>query len=98
MQYFVGLDWAAREHAVCVVDERGKVVAQFMVEHTAVGMAELVARLGKLGNKSKGRDRRRELVSTGREPSRDVSSRSFTLSLGWCRRSRARVAGAITAT
>src|SRR5215470_18040604 len=23
MKYYVGLDWAAREHAVCVVDERG---------------------------------------------------------------------------
>jgi len=48
MQYFVGLDWAAHEHAVCVVDERGKVVTQFTVEHTAVGMTELVARLSKL--------------------------------------------------
>jgi transposase len=47
MQYFVGLDWAAHEHAVCVIDERGKVVAQFMVEHTAVGMTELFARLSK---------------------------------------------------
>ena len=37
MQYFVGLDWAAREHAVCVVDGRGAVVAQFTVAHTAVG-------------------------------------------------------------
>lgn len=48
MQYFVGLDWAAREHAVCVVDERGKVVTQFTVAHTAVGMTELVTRLNKL--------------------------------------------------
>jgi transposase len=48
MQYFVGLDWAAHEHAVCVVDERGKVVAQFTVAHTAVGMTDLVARLSKL--------------------------------------------------
>lgn len=48
MQYFVGLDWAAHEHAVCVIDERGKVVTQFTVEHTAVGMTELVARLSKL--------------------------------------------------
>src|SRR5262245_33760826 len=37
MQYFVGLDWAAREHAVCVVDGRGAVVAQFTVAHTATG-------------------------------------------------------------
>jgi transposase len=48
MQYFVGLDWASHEHAVCVVDERGNVVTRFMVEHTAVGMTELVARLRKL--------------------------------------------------
>lgn len=48
MQYFVGLDWAAHEHAVCVVDERGAVVTQFTVAHTAAGMAELARRLGKL--------------------------------------------------
>jgi transposase len=48
MQYFVGLDWAAREHAVCVLDGRGSVVARYTVAHTAVGMADLVARLTKL--------------------------------------------------
>jgi transposase len=48
MTYFVGLDWAAREHAVCVVDEHGAVVTQFMVAHTAVGMVELITRLTKL--------------------------------------------------
>jgi transposase len=48
MQYFVGLDWAAHEHAVCVVDERGAVVTQFTVAHTAAGMAELARRLGKV--------------------------------------------------
>lgn len=48
MTYFVGLDWAAREHAVCVVDGRGAVVDQFTVTHTAVGMTDLVARLAKV--------------------------------------------------
>ena len=48
MQYFVGLDWAAREHAVCVVDGRGAVVAQFTIAHTAAGMTDLAARLIKL--------------------------------------------------
>jgi transposase len=48
MTYFVGLDWAAREHAVCAIDERGAVVARFTAAHTAAGMAQLVARLGKL--------------------------------------------------
>jgi transposase len=48
MTYFVGLDWAAREHAVCAIDERGAVVTRFTAAHTAAGMADLVARLGKL--------------------------------------------------
>lgn len=47
MRYFVGLDWASLEHAVCVVDERGAVVDRFAVAHTAAGMAELAARLCK---------------------------------------------------
>jgi transposase len=48
MTYFVGLDWAAREHAVCVVDEHGTVVTRFTAEHGAAGLEELVARLAKL--------------------------------------------------
>lgn len=52
MIYFVGLDWAAHEHAVCVVDERGAVSARFTIAHTAAGMTELVARLGKLAEPS----------------------------------------------
>ena len=48
MQYFVGLDWASSEHAVCVLDERGVAVNRFPVAHTAAGMADLVGRLTKL--------------------------------------------------
>lgn len=48
MTYFVGLDWAAREHAVCAVDEGGKVVTRFTAAHAADGLDELVARLTKL--------------------------------------------------
>ena len=48
MTYFVGLDWAARERAVCVIDDRGAVVARYTVAHTAAGMTDLVARLTKL--------------------------------------------------
>ena len=48
MTYFVGLDWAAREHAVCAIDERGAVVTRFTVAHSDSGMAELVERLVKL--------------------------------------------------
>jgi transposase len=48
MTYFVGLDWAAREHAVCAVDERGTVVTRFTAKHGADGLDELVTRLAKL--------------------------------------------------
>jgi transposase len=47
MTYFVGLDWATREHAVCAVDERGTIVTRFTATHGADGLT-LVARLTKL--------------------------------------------------
>ena len=46
--YFVGLDWAAREHAVCVVDEGGAIAARFSISHTKAGLVELTERLRKL--------------------------------------------------
>jgi transposase len=46
--FFVGIDWAAAEHAVCVLDVAGRKVAVFSVEHTAAGFAGLARRLGKL--------------------------------------------------
>lgn len=48
MRYFVGLDWASCEHAVCAMDDRGVVATRFTVEHSAAGMAELATRLRKL--------------------------------------------------
>lgn len=48
MTYFVGLDWAAREHAICVVDERGTAVARFTATHDVDGLEALVDRLTKL--------------------------------------------------
>lgn len=32
-----GIDWARDDHAVCVVDSRGREVARSMVEHTRPG-------------------------------------------------------------
>lgn len=49
MTYFAGFDWAAREHAICVIDERGAVATRFTVAHSAAGMTNLVTRLSKLG-------------------------------------------------
>ncbi len=42
---FAGVDWATDAHAVCVVDAAGAVLAEFDVEHTAAGLAELCRRL-----------------------------------------------------
>lgn len=48
--FFVGIDWAARTHAVCVLDATGRQVAGFTVEHTAGGFTGLIRRLGRLGD------------------------------------------------
>jgi transposase len=50
MRYFVGLDWAKDEHAVCVVDETGQVRAQLRAAHTAEGIAGLIASLRKIAD------------------------------------------------
>jgi transposase len=48
--FFVGIDWAARVHAVCALDGSGRKVAAFTIEHTAAGFAKLADRLGKLAD------------------------------------------------
>lgn len=47
---YVGLDWAAIVHAVCVMSAAGNVLAQFTIEHTADGIASLIRRLAKYGD------------------------------------------------
>jgi transposase len=46
---YVGLDWAAVIHAVCVMSAAGEVLAQLAIEHTAEGIASLIRRLAKYG-------------------------------------------------
>jgi transposase len=48
--FFVGIDWASVEHAVCVQDTGGRKVAAFTVDHTAEGLAALIRRLARLGD------------------------------------------------
>ncbi|MGQ0775110.1 MAG: IS110 family transposase [Pseudonocardiales bacterium] len=48
--FFAGIDWAARTHAVCVLDPTGRPVAAFPVEHTGAGFTGLIRRLAKLGD------------------------------------------------
>lgn len=47
---FVGIDWAAKAHAVCVLDPTGRKVASFTIAHTTAGFAQLLGRLGELGS------------------------------------------------
>jgi transposase len=48
--FYVGIDWAAETHAVCVMDLRGKVVARFTVAHSAEGLDRLIRKLAGLGD------------------------------------------------
>ncbi|HEX6621564.1 MAG TPA: IS110 family transposase [Solirubrobacteraceae bacterium] len=45
MRFFVGIDWATQVHAVCILDQTGRVHWQGTVAHTADGLAELLGRL-----------------------------------------------------
>nr|WP_192756187.1 IS110 family transposase [Actinopolymorpha pittospori] len=44
-----GLDWARDDHAVSVVDNRGRELVRHTVEHSAAGLRELIAVLGDAG-------------------------------------------------
>ena len=45
MTFFVGIDWASQTHAVCVLNDAGRLHWQGSVPHTAEGLAELLGRL-----------------------------------------------------
>ena len=45
---FAGVDWASEEHAVCVVDERGRIVEGRRYRHEEPGLRALCARLLRL--------------------------------------------------
>ena len=49
---FVGVDWASQTHAICVVDETGKVCRSFEVSHTEEGLSELLRQLRQLRDPS----------------------------------------------
>lgn len=49
METFAGIDWAAEEHALCVVDEIGAAGAGELYAHDEAGIRELIARMRGLG-------------------------------------------------
>ena len=48
MRNFVGLDWGGAGHAVCVVDDEGRIIARMEARHDAAGLADLLMRLGRI--------------------------------------------------
>jgi transposase len=48
--FFTGIDWASEIHAVCVLDAAGMIVAEFVIEHSADGIATLTRRLARYGD------------------------------------------------
>lgn len=46
---FAGVDWASEEHAVCVVDEQGRIIEGKRYSHNEPGIRALCARLLRLG-------------------------------------------------
>lgn len=44
---FAGIDWAADEHAVCVLDRDGRVLDRFTISHTGDGFERLIRRLAR---------------------------------------------------
>lgn len=46
---YAGVDWAIDAHAVCVVDDLGRVIVEFDVAHSAAGLAELCRSVERAG-------------------------------------------------
>jgi hypothetical protein len=47
--FAAGIDWAAAEHAVCVMDQSGKIAASFTICHDPGGLRRLIRRLAAFG-------------------------------------------------
>jgi len=48
MGYYAGLDWGGASHAVCIINDTGRVIERFEVRHEAEGIAELTSRLSRM--------------------------------------------------
>ena len=51
IEVFAGLDWAVHTHAVCVIDAAGAVLDRFEIAHDRDGLAELMLRLARFGER-----------------------------------------------
>lgn len=49
MPKFAGLDWGGASHAVCVIDDRGRIVIRIEARHDGAGLADLLGQLRRIG-------------------------------------------------
>jgi transposase len=49
MSYFAGIDWGGAEHALCVVDDAGRIALALQVRHDTEGLRSLREQLRRLG-------------------------------------------------
>jgi transposase len=54
-EFTVGIDWGSRDHQVCVVSSRGKIVRSLAVGHQAEGLAKLADLLDVVSRREPGR-------------------------------------------
>ncbi len=48
MNYFAGIDWGGSQHAICVVDEAGKIVLALQVAHDDEGLRSMCQQLSRV--------------------------------------------------
>jgi transposase len=50
--YFVGIDWADQHHDICIIDESGKELFSFRIQHSPSGLSEFINKIKSVsGNK-----------------------------------------------
>ena len=52
-RYLIGIDWASVKHDICVLDPAGAIQAQFVISHTAEGLADLLRQLRRFGDRQR---------------------------------------------
>ena len=51
MAYYAGVDSGRAGHAVCIIDDAGRIIERFEVRHDAEGIAELIGRLSRVAGR-----------------------------------------------
>jgi len=52
MEVYIGIDWSENKHDVAIMNEAGKLLVQFSIEHTPDGFAKILSRCRRFGIES----------------------------------------------